>query len=376
MNRNTLVKGFIATLVVCTTLSMVSCGGLHLHSSKINGTPSNKVWFEEDSYSTNSIPMLVKKSEADYKILLLADIQIDWWHKKVKKEAFRQISQLIDTTNPDFIVCLGDNTQGHLSDIMAKKLIKHMEEFNIPWTVVLGNHDSEGRKGRPWYGNHYEDAENSLFEYGPSNIHGVGNFPVHLKDEKDNIIYSFLMMDSNDYREYEDGGGYDFIHQDQIAWYKWQVKEASGAQYGEYDPDAGKVVPSICFFHIPLLEYADASKAAKDGTIDSRDVVGDNKEGIASAKLNSGLFSAMKELESTTHVFVGHDHVNNLSVDWQGIKLSYGLKTGPGSYYDPEKQGGTLLTIEHAEENDKPKVEIEYIYLTKHNGSLNNDIKF
>jgi len=362
MDKNISVKSLISALIIFVAFTAISCGGLRLHSVKHIGSPSKKIWFEEDSYNIDSIPSLLKKNGKDYKILLLADIQIDGAPGRTKK-ALKLIKKLVESTKPDFIVALGDNTEWYFSDLMAKKLIKHMEQFNIPWSVVLGNHDSEGRKARPWFGNHYEAAKNSLFKYGPSNIHGVGNYSVLLKDEEGNILYSLIMMDSNEYREYEDGRSYDFIHRDQIEWYKWQVKGASATRYGQYNPAEGKVIPSICFFHIPLLEYADAANALKAGTIDSTKVLGENREGIASAKVNSGLFDVMKSHKSTTHVFVGHDHVNNLSVDWQGIKLSYGLKTGPTSYYAENMQGGALLTLKQNAEDKTTNVEIKYIYV-------------
>lgn len=339
-----------------------------MHSKKTIGVPSSKVWFEEDNYNKEPIASLVKKDGKDYKILLLADIQVDKGHKKGRKHAFELIDKLVSATNPDFIITLGDNTQGYYSDNMAKKLSKHIAKFNIPWAVVLGNHDSEGRKGRPWFGNHYEASKNSLFKYGPSNIHGVGNYSVQLKDENGDIIYSFIMLDSNTYREYEDGEGYDFIHRDQINWYEWQIKGVSTTQYGAYNPEENKVVPSMCFFHIPLLEFDDAAKAVENGDINPVNVIGENKEGIASAKRNSGMFEVMKSLKSTTHVYCGHDHINNLSVNWEGIKLSYGLKTGRTSYYDDTMQGGTLVTIK-ADKNNKDKstakVEMEHIFITE-----------
>lgn len=367
MKINKFKNRTFSVLLILIALSLNSCVGLRINSAKINGIPSNKVWFEEDVFDLDSISSLVKKDGQDFKILLLADVQVNKRDKKGKKHAFELIDKLVKKTNPDFIVTLGDNTAGKYSDVMAKKLSECIASYNIPWAVVLGNHDSEGRKGRPWFGNYYEASVNSLFKYGPSNVQGVGNFPVHLKDENGDIIYSFIMLDSNAYRTYEDGEGYDFIHRDQMNWYKWQVEGVSAAQYGNYLPES-KVVPSMCFFHIPLLEFADAEEEVKKGTIDSTKVTGVNNEDVASAKINSGMFDVMKSLNSTTHVFCGHDHINNMSVDWQGIKLSYGLKTGKTSYFDEKLQGGTLVTI-RAEKSNKDKstakVDIDYIFITE-----------
>jgi len=357
------MKVLLQIAVIMVSISLTSCSRHYVHSLKIQGTPSSEVWFQDDNYKTDSIPVLVKKKNQDYKALLLADIQVDWWLPGDKNKAFKQIKELIEKTNPDFIITLGDNVQGHYADRMTKRLIKEMESYQIPWTVVLGNHDSEGRRGRAWHGNRYEQAENSLFSYGPSNIHGVGNYPILLKDEEGNIIYSFLMMDSHSWRPYEGGGGYDFIHLDQMLWYEWQIKGISKTQFGEYNPATNKVVPNMCFFHIPLLEFADAANAVKDGIIDTTQVMGENNEAIAGAKMNSGFFNVMKDLKSTTHVFVGHDHVNNMSINYQGIRLTYGLKTGPSSYHLDNMQGGTLLTIKSKDGNSEPEVDIKFIYL-------------
>lgn len=352
---------------IFTFLSFNSCIGLRSHYAKSNGRPSNKVWFEEDVYIVDSVSTLIKKNGRNFKILVLADTQISKDNRKGTKHVFGLIDELIKKTNPDFVVTLGDNTQGQYSDKMAEKLSNYLSSYNIPWAVVLGNHDSEGRKDRPWFGNHYEVARNSLFKYGPSNIHGVGNYSVNLKDENGDIIYSLIMLDSNTYRNYDEGKGYDFIHRDQMNWYKWQIQGVSTTQYGKNDIQESKIVPSMCFFHIPLQEFADAAEFVKEGGSVS-EVMGANNEGVTSSKINSGFFDLMKGLNSTTHVFCGHDHINNLSVNWKGIKLSYGLKSGKTSYFDENLQGGTLITIA-AESNNRAKstamVNIEYILIAE-----------
>jgi hypothetical protein len=334
-----------------------------MHNPKVTGKPSADIWFPEYKYNADSIASLTIQTGEEYKILILADTQLDGSPGRVKK-TLKLIDHLFDTVKPDFIITLGDNVEWIISDKMTKKLIKKFHSFNVPYAVTLGNHDSEGRKGRPWYGNAWENAPNSLFRYGPSNIHGVGNYSVLLKDEKGNIIYDLIMMDSNVWRNYPDGGGYDFIHRDQIDWYKWNIIGVSEAKYGKFAPGSGNVVPSMCFFHIPLPEYKDAIDAIKEGKIASPGYVGEAREGIACAKVNSGLFDVMKDMKSTTHVFVGHDHVNNFSVNWKGIQLSYGLKSGYTSYYSEDMIGGTVLTIKK-EKDGKVVTGIEYIYVDK-----------
>lgn len=49
-------------------------------------------------------------------------------------------------------------------------------------------------------------------------------------------------------------------------------------------------------------------------------------------------------------MFCGHDHYNNLSVEYQGIRLTYGYSIDylamPGIEEDVEQRGTTLITID------------------------------
>ncbi len=45
-------------------------------------------------------------------------------------------------------------------------------------------------------------------------------------------------------------------------------------------------------------------------------------------------------------VFAGHCHQNNYSVMYEGIRLTFGLKTGYYDYHTKEQTGGTLISVE------------------------------
>ena len=45
--------------------------------------------------------------------------------------------------------------------------------------------------------------------------------------------------------------------------------------------------------------------------------------------------------------------------DWEGIRMTYVLKTGPGSYSDKDLQGGTLVTIDAGTQ----EVSLEHIHI-------------
>lgn len=56
------------------------------------------------------------------------------------------------------------------------------------------------------------------------------------------------------------------------------------------------------------------------------------------------MFETMFALGSTKGVFVGHDHMNNYTVNYQGIQLSYGLSCDHNIYVVPFR-GGNLINI-------------------------------
>lgn len=344
--ENTIRIFIIVTSLIIAVLFLGSC--MSLENKTIAGVPSNDTWSENDLYNRENIPVLVKKNDEDFKILLLSDIQISTG-PNVKK-SLELIDQLVAEVQPELIMTTGDNTAWIRAHKTALKLISQMEGYGIPWGVTLGNHDSEGAADRTWHGNRYEEADNSLFSSGPSNLQGIGNYSINIENEDGDLVYVLIMLDSNVERDYIEGRDYDYIHYDQIRWYKWLVN-------GFNDSESG-IIPSMLFFHIPVPEFMDAYNALECGEIDASSAFGVNREGVFCAPVNTGLFDTVLDLKSTSHIFCGHDHINNSSIMWKGVRLTYGLKTGPSSYSDDDMHGATVITIK-AGTND---VELEHIF--------------
>ena len=61
------------------------------------------------------------------------------------------------------------------------------------------------------------------------------------------------------------------------------------------------------------------------------------------------LFETFLELGSTQAVFCGHDHLNNFSVEYKGIRLTYGMSVDylayPGIYKLGTQRGCTVITV-------------------------------
>ena len=71
----------------------------------------------------------------------------------------------------------------------------------------------------------------------------------------------------------------------------------------------------------------------------------------------------LKQSNSLSHTFAGHDHVNAYSVDYQGVRLTYGLKSSRQFYYSEELVGGTLITLKVDTGNVSVDIEYKYVQL-------------
>lgn len=291
--------------------------------------------------------------EADdtaYKILQITDVHILNDEKKDAK-AFKTITEMVETTNPDMIILTGDLTSEKENFTAFKTGCAFLESFNIPWAFVFGNHegldikyeenevlDPEKIADRQTLSDYLESLPNCIYEAGDENADGMGNYYYNVKDDNGKVITSLIMMDSHSYDE--ENGGYDHFHDNQIEWYENTIKSIAKDVNG----DESKVVPSLAFFHVPMQEYMtayDEAKATDNLLWGFRFPKEDGTPAV-----DDQMFEKMAELGSTKGCFAGHDHMNNYSVNYQGIRLTYGLSCDHNIYMVPVR-GGILINIKN-----------------------------
>ena len=66
-------------------------------------------------------------------------------------------------------------------------------------------------------------------------------------------------------------------------------------------------------------------------------------EPISAYPEDEGAFDMICKLGSTKNIICGHNHVNNWVVKYKGVRFIFGTKTGSGSYWEPEINGGTVV---------------------------------
>ena len=291
--------------------------------------------------------------EADdtaFRILQITDVHILNDEKKDAK-AFKTIDAMVETTNPDMIMFTGDLTSEKENFTAFKTMCTYLEGFNIPWAFVFGNHegldikyapdeviDPEKIADRQTLSDYLETLPNCIYEAGDENVDGMGNYYYNVKDDNGNVITSLIMMDSHSYDE--ENNGYDHFHDNQIEWYENTVKSIAK----EVNGDESEVVPSLAFFHVPMKEYMTAYDEAK-GTDNRLWGFRFPKEDGTPA-VDDQMFEKMVELGSTKGCFAGHDHMNNFSVNYQGIRLTYGLSCDHNIYLVPLR-GGVLINVKN-----------------------------
>lgn len=306
-------------------------------------------WSETDTFDSADYVEIKKTPGKDFVILNLTDVQLNDELQFEEEGEFSEkiIRKLVAEQNPDLITLSGDNAWATLSYL---KLIELIESFDIPWAPVMGNHDGERCINEFWAAYHLADAENCLFRFGPEGM-GYGNYIINIT-ENGEIIHTLFMMDTHEYatKTLDDGTTqsiYNHLWENQIAWYKWGVKGIETL--------AGHIVDSTVIMHVPVPEFADAwesvcvrNEGEKYGTIDPQyaDIAFGYRYGGVSETIENNFFEVCKELGSTKNIIVGHHHTNSFSVPYEGIRLTFAVKSGLGSSWRADSLGGTTLTVD------------------------------
>lgn len=316
----------------------------------LNGKKHIEVWGVSEKFDINSIQTVEKEPDKDFRILVFTDTQL-WMNPKDNSECFEQMKDLVEKTKPDMLATVGDNISGVTSRFLIKDFIEVMDSFKLPWTVVFGNHDNEiPMTTLNWQGDQFEESEYCLFQKGPSNLYGCGNYAVNIT-ENGVPVYTLFMLDNGRYTEYDDGSEKEiYMGYDQIAWFEWNVNGIAET--------AGRNVPSIIFSHFAQPEFKEALEKYASYDDDTGIYTVPQEYGFGSctylpgcATVNSGFFDKCREL-GTTHIICGHDHENNAVITYEGVTMAYGMKTGPSPapWNYAEETGGTVITI-HTEDS-------------------------
>lgn len=303
---------------------------------------------------------LTNNRERDFRILNLTDPQLraeEWDKNNQTGKIFKKtVEALIERVSPDLITLSGDLS--YADDFVSyKNFADYFDSFKIPWTCCFGNHDNQdGAEPMQRVIDEYMKHEYFIFERCDLSL-GNSNFAI-LIEKNGKGTEGVILMDTHDrvYYKGNDCGinqAWGFLTPEQLSWYKECVLELKKTGCND----------TILITHIPINAYLLAAKAAfknpcPDKSVSLSDSYGADiwnvgyedsygvlHEPISAYPEDEGAFDLICKLGSTKNIVCGHNHVNNWVVRYNGVRFIFGTKTGMGSYWEPEINGGTVLTM-------------------------------
>lgn len=272
-------------------------------------------------------------SDRKFKIAQFTDLH--WNNNSVNRtQTVNTIRMVLETEKPDLAILTGDIVTAPPAKEGWRAVSKIFSDAGIPWAVTLGNHDGEtGITGDQIF----ELLSSDKFFVGCSGpeLYGCGNYsiPVLSSDGK-SVAAVIYCLDSGNHPEDKTLGDWDWIHSDQIDWYRKASDKYTTA-------NKGNPVPSLMFFHIPLPEFINV--ISKDTS------AGINKEGASSSKINSGLFASLLEKKDVTGIFSGHNHENDNIGTFNNITMAFGQVTGTDAYGSFER-GSRIIELQEGKQ--------------------------
>lgn len=339
--------------------------------NQVGHTPSEIIYHEDSGVYT------ITTEKETFRILQLTDIHLGGSALSVKKDlkALQTVYDLIAYSRPDFVVVTGDMTfpMGIMSfsrnnATPVVQFADFMRNIDIPWAFTYGNHDTEimavasaESLNDIMKSLSFKSSGNFLYPYIQPDIWGRNNQMIEVRNTDGTLMQALFLIDSNAYVEGVGINDYDYIHDDQVDWYERQILKLNERE--------GRIVPSMAFFHIPLQEYRDAYDLYMQGSDSVQyhyGVIGETAiNSICCSDYPSKFFDKAVELGSTQAMFCGHDHYNNLSVEYQGIRLTYGYSIDylamPGIENDIDQRGATIIDIQKTGEYDITPVQYKNI---------------
>lgn len=207
-------------------------------------------------------------TDNDFRVMQLSDVHIGAGFMSVKKDnqAINAVAAMIAEEKPDLVIVTGDIAYpvpfqaGTFNNKTGAVIFASlMEKLGVYWCPAFGNHDTEAYSyfNREDISELYSNRQkypHCLFQSGPKDVDGYGNYIVNVQTSKGEITQSFVMLDSHSYIDNDYFGimwKYDCVHKNQVEWYEQQIKALTKI-------NNNKTPKSLMFFHMPPQEMLTA----------------------------------------------------------------------------------------------------------------------
>ena len=307
-------------------------------STSYVGETSDEVW--GGAFTYDNMVTIQKDPEKDFVILNLTDNHFgDYDYRRFTALEVEFIAkQLVKKIKPDLITVTGDIVCTDSTIYSVKRFTDLMESFGVPWAPVFGNHDDEGNCDLNYLADIMLQSPHCILRKGPASM-GVGNYVIGITEEdggEERLVETLVMMDSH----------HSACTQEQVEWFTWAAQGINRLSGGSAE--------ITTMMHIPLAQYQygcdEKWDSAKNAWKPDSGAVGSYGEKVCCARdengspVDNGLFDAIKNAGGK-YVFCGHEHLNNFSFLYDGVRLTYMMKIGPASGASPLLNGGTKIVV-------------------------------
>ena len=316
-------KLFCIMLAAVTAVSLAGCGGTKKASEHL------------EDY------ILTQAYHDNYNILQLTDIH---WNVNTSATASKTyLDKLLKEVNDHIVETQGAGAKIDLVEITGdmfmlanayhlKTFIDYFEEkaeaYGFVYTAIWGNHDRHCLYNPKDLANAFGNAEHCLYVEVADDLYGRSNFVINLTEDgtkNSQVVWMIANLDSGaSFSESELSvfRDYDYIRPEQTDWF---IKEHDLA---------GKDVPVIAYYHIPQDENEKAWVDVFENGANYKQKFF-KLEGFADngdEKYASDFIDRAKD-NGLKAAFMGHAHNVDWTVEYEGVVLGLGVKTGTELYF-------------------------------------------
>ena len=300
-------------------------------------------WSPSDTFRLADTVILKKQPGKAFRILNFSDPHFSDYDYRawLAFEGEATMRRLVAENDPDLITVSGDLVCGDSTVYAIKRFTDLMESLGVPWAPVFGNHEDEGNCDLDYLADMMMRSPHCVMRKGDPAM-GVGNYVISICEEADDgtltLREALVMMDSH----------HSQPNELQQQWFSWAADGVNAY--------SGKTAEISVLMHIPLPDYQTAYDAAwtaeKKCWNEGFAAYGALHETICCERdldgnpVDRGFFEIIKSNGTVKHVLCGHEHMNNFSIEYEGVRLTYMMKLGYGSGFQTGFNGCTVLQVE------------------------------
>lgn len=324
----------------------------------------------------------------NFNILQLTDIH--WNYNTSTKASRTYLDKVLKQANDHIVATQGAGAKIDLVELTGDQFMlanayhvesfvsyfeEQAENYGFKYAIIWGNHDHHGLYNPNWLSQKFKSGKHAIYSDENDDLYGRSNFVIDLVDGN-SVKWQIANLDSgasfsetaiSPFRDY------DYIRQEQTKWWRLQHDRV------------GDAVPAIAYYHIPQDENMKAWNAIhNDGATNKHkffklEEFADN----GNEKYQSDFIDVAKD-HNLKAAFMGHAHNVDWTVEYEGVTIGLGVKTGPELYFahidvndqDPALQeglasvginenfdliGASLVTLK----DDAGTFDLEHLYLNE-----------